>query len=46
MEDLTVRVRKLSAAFSDVPLFFKKYAGPQKPKLAPGFGSDGRVAPP
>ena len=46
MEDLSVRLRHLSAAFSDVALFFKKYAGAQRPRLPPGFGQEGKVPPP
>ena len=46
MEQLMVRLRKLSAALSDVSLFFKKHAGQQRPQLPAGFGSEGRIAPP
>jgi len=46
MEDLNVHLRRLSATFTDVSLFFVKHAAPQRPQIPAGFGQAGRVDPP
>lgn len=46
MEDLNVHLRRLSATFTDVSLFFVKHAAPQRPQIPAGFGQAGRTDPP